>query len=41
LKPHFFIDESKVAGYTLVAASIVPVDLTETRKLTRSLLLPG
>lgn len=41
MKPHIFVDESKVGGYTLVAACVVPSDLADTRRLMRGLLLPG
>lgn len=41
MRPHIFVDESKVGGYTLVAACVVPPELADARKLMRGLLLPG
>lgn len=38
---HSFVDESKDPSYLLVAALIRPAHLSSTRKLIRSLILPG
>lgn len=36
-----FVDESKVKGYTMVAAVVVPGDVARLRRDVRSLVLPG
>ena len=36
-----FVDESKAKGYTMVAALVVPGDVTSLRRDVRSLVLPG
>lgn len=36
-----FVDESKTKGYTMVAALVVPGDVTSLRRDVRSLVLPG
>ncbi len=36
-----FVDESKTKGYTMVAALVVPGDVSALRRNVRSLVLPG
>jgi hypothetical protein len=38
---HVFVDETKHRGYLIVASVVMPGDLDRTRKLLRSLVLPG
>lgn len=38
---HVFVDESKGRDYLLIAAVVMPADVTQARKDIRTLVLPG
>jgi hypothetical protein len=38
---HVFVDESKHRDYLLVAAAVMPGDLTAARKAIREVVMPG